>query len=72
MSQQSAFYLARAAEERKNSQATTLANVRDNHLRAAQAWDALAARSVKSDRLREAEELRKAAIRAEEQAAAIL
>ena len=56
MSQQSTFYLARAAEERAKSQASSLANVRDGHLRAAAAWDALAARSVKADRMREAEE----------------
>jgi hypothetical protein len=70
MSQQSTFYLARAAEERAKSQASSLANVRDGHLRAAAAWDALAARSVKADRMREAEELRKAEIKAEEAAAA--
>jgi hypothetical protein len=69
MSQQSSFYLARAAEERAKSSACDLANVRDGHLRAAAAWDALAARSVKSDRLREAEEQRKAQIKAEEAAA---
>jgi hypothetical protein len=69
MSQQSSFYLARAAEERAKSASCDLANVRDGHLRAAAAWDALAARSVKSDRLREAEELRKAEIKAEEAAA---
>ena len=69
MSQQSSFYLARAAEERAKSASSSLANVRDGHLRAAAAWDALAARSVKSDRLREAEELRKAQIKAEEAAA---
>jgi hypothetical protein len=70
MSQQSTFYLARAAEERAKSQASSLANVRDGHLRAAAAWDALAARSVKADRMREAEELRKAEIKADEAAAA--
>ena len=70
MSQQSSFYLARAAEERAKSAACDLANVRDGHLRAAAAWDALAARSVKADRMREAEEIRKAEIKAEEAAAA--
>ncbi|HEY0629086.1 MAG TPA: hypothetical protein VGD23_07135 [Sphingomicrobium sp.] len=35
-------------------------NVKDNHLRAAEAWDVLAARSDKSDRLRAEEALRKA------------
>lgn len=70
MSQQSTFYLARAAEERTKSAASSLANVRDGHLRAAAAWDALAARSVKADRMREAEELRKAEVKADEAAAA--
>ena len=70
MSQQSTFYLARAAEARAKSNACDLANVRDGHLRAAAAWDALAARSVKADRMREAEELRKAEVKADEAAAA--
>ena len=59
-SNQSTFYLARADEERTKADAASLANVRDNHLRAAAAWDMLAARSVKSDRLREEEDRRKA------------
>jgi hypothetical protein len=63
MSNQSDFYLARAAEERVKSDASALNNVRDGHLRAAAAWDALAARSVKSDRFREEEEKRKAEVR---------
>lgn len=70
MSQQSTFYLNRAAEERNKAGACALANVRDGHLRAAAAWDALAARSVKADRMREAEELRKAEIKADEAASA--
>lgn len=70
MSQQSTFYLARASEEREKAGASSLVNVRDGHLRAAAAWDALAARSVKADRMREAEEIRKAEIKAEEAAAA--
>ena len=70
MSQQSTFYLTRAAEERAKSKACSLTNVRDGHLRAAAAWDALAARSVKADRMREAEEARKAEGKAEETAAA--
>jgi hypothetical protein len=37
-----------------------LANVRENHLRAAAAWDVLAARAVRGDRLREEEQRRKA------------
>ena len=66
MSHQSEFYLARAAEERVKANAANLANVRDGHLRAAAAWDALASRSVKADRMREEEERRKAEVKAEE------
>ncbi len=65
MSHQSDFYLARAAEERAKSNATTLTNVREGHLRAAAAWDALASRSVKADRMREEEERRKAEVKAD-------
>ena len=69
MSQQSEFLLARANEERVKAEASTLANVRDGHLRAAAAWDALANRSVRSDRLREEEERRKADVKAAEELA---
>jgi hypothetical protein len=61
-SNQSSFYLNRADEERTKADAAQLANVRDGHLRAAAAWDLLAARSVKSDRLREEEERRKSEV----------
>ena len=61
-SNQSSFYLTRADEERTKADAASLANVRDGHLRAAAAWDMLAARSVKSDRLREEEERRKSEV----------
>lgn len=63
MSIQSNFYQARAAEERVKAEGSTLANVRDGHLRAAAAWDALAARSMKADRMRAEEELRKSEVR---------
>jgi hypothetical protein len=39
-----------------------LQNVKDNQLRAAAAWDALAARSDKADRQRAEEVLRKASL----------
>ena len=42
---------------------SNLDNVRDGHLRAAAAWDALAARSLKADRMRAEEELRKSEVR---------
>ena len=63
MSTQSTFYLARAAEERDKASGSNLNNVRDGHLRAAAAWDALAARSLKADRMRAEEELRKSEVR---------
>ena len=60
MSQQTLFFEARAAEEQEKAQTSTLVNVRDGHLRAASVWMDLAARSSRSDRLREEEERRKA------------
>ena len=66
MSTQSTFYLARAAEERDKAEGSNLANVRDGHLRAAAAWDALAGRSLKADRMRAEEELRKSEVRSAE------
>ena len=58
--QQSEFLLGRAAEERQLAAGANLANVREGHLRAAEAWDRLAARAVKADRMR-AEELKRKA-----------
>ena len=43
MSSQSDFYVARAEHERAAAAKADLVNVRDNHLRAAAAWDVLAA-----------------------------
>jgi len=63
VSTQSTFYQARAAEERDKAAGSNLDNVRDGHLRAAAAWDALAARSLKADRMRAEEELRKSEVR---------
>ena len=54
------FYQAQADAARTRSDQATLQNVKDNQLRAAAAWDALAARSEKSDQLRAAEAIRKA------------
>ena len=59
-SNQTLFYRAQAAEARARSEESRLQNVKENHLRAAEAWDVLAARSDKSDRLRAADALRKA------------
>jgi hypothetical protein len=59
-SHQTDFYQSQADEARAKSDAATLQNVRDNQLRSAEAWAALAARSRKSDQLRAAEAIRKA------------
>ena len=55
------FYQSQADAARARCDQATLQNVKDNQLRAAAAWDALAARSEKSDQLRAAEAVRKAA-----------
>lgn len=54
------FYQAQADAARARSDEASLQNVKDNQLRAAAAWDALAVRSIKSDQLRATEALRKA------------
>ena len=66
MSSQSLFFAERRDAEQALADGATLANVRDNHLRAAAAWDVLASRSVKSDRMRADEQRRK-----DEQATAV-
>ena len=66
---QTDFYQGQADEARAKSSAATLDNVKVCHLRAAEAWDALAARSRKSDQTRAAEALRKVNQLAEDQAA---
>ena len=62
MSQQRDFFLARAAEARRDADASTLVNVRDRCLRAAEAWEVMADRAERSERHREADAARKAAI----------
>jgi hypothetical protein len=69
MSSQLDFYLARAAEARADAEASTLANVRERCLRAAAAWDAMAARAQRGDAMRARQEADKAAL-AEASAAA--
>jgi len=59
LSSQSLFFSERRDAEYKLADSATLANVRENHLRAAAAWDVLAARSVRGDRLRAEEQKRK-------------
>ena len=63
------FYRLRADEARRAAEAATLANVRERHLGAAAAWDAMADRAARTDRGRAENEARKAA--AAEQAAAV-
>ncbi|MEO6579755.1 MAG: hypothetical protein ABIN83_01210 [Sphingomicrobium sp.] len=60
MSNQTNFYRERAAEAQARADETQLSNVKESHIRSATAWEMLASRSEKSDRLREAELVRKA------------
>ncbi|MBA3511720.1 hypothetical protein [Sphingomonas sp.] len=55
------FYLTRAAVARELAQGSQLDNVRESHLRAAEAWDGFAARAMKADSMRAQELKRKAA-----------
>ena len=55
------FYLTRAAVARELAQGSQLDNVRESHLRAAEAWDGFAARAMKADLMRAEEMKRKAA-----------
>jgi hypothetical protein len=64
MSIQHDFYEARAADARSEAAAATLDNVRDRCLRAASAWEAMAARAHRGDTFR-------AKLAAEKQAAAL-
>lgn len=52
------FYLTRAALARELADGSQLDNVKESHLRAAEAWDGFAARAIKADRMR-AEELKR-------------
>jgi hypothetical protein len=52
------FYLTRAAVARELADGCKLDNVRESHLRAAEAWDGFAARAMKADLMR-AEELKR-------------
>lgn len=46
------FYLARAAEARRDALSATLANVRERCLRAEAAWSEMAARADRGDKMR--------------------
>ena len=62
MSSQLEFYRARAAEARADAEAATLFNVRERCLRAAAAWDAMAARAHRGDTMRARQEADKRAL----------
>lgn len=55
------FYRDRADQARTDAEAASLDNVRDRHLRAAAAWDAMAARRARTNRMRVETDARKAA-----------
>jgi hypothetical protein len=52
------FYLTRAAVARQLADGSQLDNVKESHLRAAEAWDGFAARAMKADQMR-AEEIKR-------------
>jgi hypothetical protein len=53
------FYLTRAAVARELADGSQLDNVKESHLRAAEAWDGFAARAMKADTMRAEEVKRK-------------
>ena len=55
------FYLTRAAVARELADGSQLDNVKESHLRAAEAWDGFAARAMKADQMRAEEVKRKSA-----------
>jgi len=55
------FYTERAADARRDADAASLDNVRERHLRAAAAWDAMAARQARVTYMRAETDARKAA-----------
>ena len=60
MSTHHEFYLERAAAARRDANEATLANVRDRSLRAAAAWEEMAARAARTERMRAETEAKKA------------
>jgi len=61
MSTNEDYYLARAAEARRDADQATLDNVRDRCLRSEAAWRDMAARAARTDRMRTESEALKAA-----------
>jgi len=62
MSTNEEFYRARATQARVDAEGAMLANVRDRCLRAAAAWEVMADRAHRTDRMRAEQEARKAAL----------
>src|SRR6187431_324059 len=60
MSTHHEFYLERAAAARRDAEEATLANVRERCMRAAAAWDEMAARAARTERMRAETEAKKA------------
>ena len=58
------FYLTRAAVARELADGSQLDNVKESHLRAAEAWDGFAQRAMKADQMR-AEEVKRKSSEAE-------
>jgi hypothetical protein len=61
MSAQAEFYRTRADEARADAESATLGNVRDRCLRSAAAWEDMAARATRTERMRARHEAEKAA-----------
>ena len=61
MSTHHQFYLDRAADARRHADAATLTKVRERCLRAAAAWDDMANRVARTERMRAETEAKKAA-----------
>jgi hypothetical protein len=66
MSTQHEQFSARADEARADAEAATLGNVRDRCLRAAAAWEAMAARARRTDVLRAKQQAEKQAAQVEQ------
>ena len=61
MSTNEQFYRTRAAEARADADAAVLSNVRERCVRSAEAWESMADRARRTERLRVETEARKAA-----------
>jgi hypothetical protein len=59
------FYLARAADARNEAEAATLDNVRQRCLRSEAAWNEMAARAARTERMRARAEAEKATVLAD-------